>query len=470
MTHFRKLFAACLLISCLALIISGGLAGLVSWFTEQRGQTEKLIAYGQELATTLNERQWDPDALRQVQGTINTLDRTHSARVWLLDPDGRMLMFPAASPPGRRPFVRPDEARRVLRGETVVLGQEQGPEFRGGLTVMVPAYAGSEVRGVLLLSAPPPDLPRQMWAIGVGRYFLLGSAVSAVLLAGVSYVISRRLARPISAVSAAALRLAQGDFSARVDWQSDDEVGRLARSFNEMAAELDRLERARKELLANVSHELKGPLSRMAGYLEAIHDGVGAPEARARYFEIVRRETARLGRLVNDLLDFSRLESGRVQLRLFPCDLAPNLLRATEVFQAPAAAAGVDLVADLPSSLPLVEADPERVEQILTNLLENALAHTPQGGSVTVSAGVESGRLQIAVRDTGSGIPAEELALVWERFYKVDRARTPNSGGSGLGLAIVRQLAELQQGEVFAHSQEGAGSTFGVRFRLAVPS
>lgn len=482
MTLFRRLFTTYLLVVVLALVISGAFAGYLVFGAAGKTQLQQLRAYGQEFASLLRDREWTDDNLRQLQSAADSLDRTQGVRTWLVDREGIIRFASSSATPSRGPRVTPQAMQEVLRGKTAIIGFRSRPENRPGPrpevrlesrpehpapVIAVPVLRGGEVQGGILLSPSQEGL--RSTRTSILRFILYGSAASAVVLAGISFYLSQRIARPVAAVSDAVRRVAQGDFSFRVQWESQDEVGRLARAFNEMAADLERLERARRDLIANVSHELKGPLTRISGYLEAINDGIEGPEARKQHFEIVRREAGRLGRLVNDLLDFSRLEAGRLKLHPIPCDPATSLIRAAEVFEAPARAAGVSLVNQIPQVLPIIECEPERVEQALANLLENAVTFTRPGGSVTVTAREGSGFVQVEVQDTGPGIPAEDLELVWERFYKADRARTPDRGGSGLGLAIVKHLIELQGGEVFARSEPGQGSCFGFRFPLAKP-
>lgn len=464
MRIFHRLFATHLLIAVLALVISSGYAGYKVWSAFRQVVDEQLLDYGRVLAALLADRDWNSPEMRQLQETFDEVERGQSAHIWLVDREGLIRMASAAATPSRGQRVDPETVQEVLKGEPMVLG----PSTRRP-TVAVPVVQAGEVKGAVFL-VPASLGPRNRMREGQPLlFFLTGAAIAAGIVAAISYYVSQRIARPISLVSQAGRRVARGDFSARVDWNSPDEAGELARGFNEMAAELGRLESARKDLLAHVSHELKGPLARVSGYIEAIHDGIGGEEGRREHFGIVRQEVGRLARLVNDLLDVSRLEAGRLKLHPIPCDLSPYLTRAVAVFEAPAAAAGVGLEAQIPSVLPVVECEPERVEQVLVNLLQNGLAHTPSGGSVRVRTTVDGQRLTVTVTDTGPGIPPEEIPLVWERFHKVDRARTPDKSGSGLGLTIARQLVELQGGRVWVESTVGQGSTFGFQFPIAIP-
>ncbi|MGE5676147.1 MAG: sensor histidine kinase [Mycobacterium leprae] len=462
MKLFRKLFVSYLLVAVLALLISGGFAGYMVWQAAAATQMGQLRAYGRDMAEYLQDRDWTPDDLRRVQSTANRLEAEDTAQIWLVDRQGLVRMASPTADPGLGHHITPEELQQVLAAKPTRLR----PHRPGGQPmVAVPVLRNGQTVGAVMLA--PALEAVQAARNDILRFTLIGSAVAAIVVAIISLYISRRIADPLNRVSAAVRQVAKGDFSSRVHWDSSDEVGQLAEAFNEMAVELDRLELARRELVANVSHELKGPLARIAGYLEAMNDGIGGPEGQRQHFGIVRREVGRLGRLVNDLLDFSRLEAGKLKVHPIPCDLAPHLIRAAEVFEAPARNAGVSLAVAVPERLSIVECEPERVEQAVANLLENAMAFTPAGGTVSLEAAEADGRLQVTVSDTGPGIPPEELASVWERFYKMDRARTPDRRGFGLGLTIVKQLVELQGGMVVATSQLGQGSSFGFSFPLA---
>jgi two-component system phosphate regulon sensor histidine kinase PhoR len=231
---------------------------------------------------------------------------------------------------------------------------------------------------------------------------------------------------------------------------------------------LRRLERVRTEFVANVSHELRTPLTAIQGYLETLLGGALEERANARRFlEIAFRHTERLGRLLNDLTDLSNIELGKVSLRLAPLRLTDVVASVLDLVRPKAEAGGVGLIVDVESGELGVQADHDRLAQILINLVDNAVKYTPQGGWVTVRArAVEGQRVDIRVRDTGVGIPRADLPRITERFYRVDKARSRELGGTGLGLAIVKHLVLAHGGELEITSEEGEGTT--VRFTLPV--
>ncbi len=230
--------------------------------------------------------------------------------------------------------------------------------------------------------------------------------------------------------------------------------------LNDVTA-LRRLERVRTEFIANVSHELRTPLTAIHGYLETLLGGaLEEPDNARRFLEIVFRHTERLGRLLDDLTDLSNIELGRVRLRVAPLSVG-DVVESTLAIIRPRAEAGrVRLVADVPADLPLVEADRDRLAQILINVVDNAVKYTPPDGTVTVAAGAAPGRaVEVTVTDTGVGIPPADLPRITERFYRVDRARSRELGGTGLGLAIVKHLVLAHGGELRIDSRVGQGTT-----------
>ena len=308
--------------------------------------------------------------------------------------------------------------------------------------------------------------------------FILGSTLQRFLLIGLGIgvvalitggALSRVISRPVVKLTEATRAVAKGDLGVRVRGQYPGELGELATSFNQMTEELARADNLRRNMTADVAHELRTPLSVIRGKIEGVLDGVYP--ATPEHLEPILEETKLLAHLVEDLRLLALAEAGQLSLEKQPLDVG-DLLRDAQVNFGPQADdRGVTLALDLSSELPLVVADRRRIAQVLGNLLTNALRHTPQGGCVTLSAapspslpGGEKGRVTISVSDTGAGIPAEDLPYIFERFWRGDKSRSRAGGGSGLGLAIAKQLVEVHGGSIAVESTPGVGSTF--RFTL----
>jgi len=300
------------------------------------------------------------------------------------------------------------------------------------------------------------------FARSVNRWLLLGAAGGGILALALTAAMSRRILRPVEELTAAARQIEAGDRGARVRVRSGDEVGRLAAAFNSMAEAVRKTEELRRGMVNDVAHELRTPLTNLRCQLEALQDGL-VPLDRAAV-DSLHEEALLLGRLVGDLQDLALAEAGQLPLALEDVRLAPVAEAALTAVRPLAAARGVDLRSDVPADLPPARADRERLGQILRNLLTNGIAHTPAGGAITVGGAMRGAHVEVAVSDTGSGISAEQLPHVFERFYRTDPSRSRASGGAGLGLSIVRQLVQAHGGEVGAESAPGKGSTF--RFTL----
>jgi signal transduction histidine kinase len=281
-----------------------------------------------------------------------------------------------------------------------------------------------------------------------------------------SLFFSRRIVHPVQEMMVASQRIADGHYDERVGVPGSesgpedmDELGLLAASFNQMAARLERTETMRRELIGDVAHEMRTPLSSIKGYMEGLVDGV-LPADQAT-FQLVHREADRLERLVYDLQELSRVEAGAYELDLHAVPVAHLFQAAMDRLGRQFEDKGVGLALDLPDSLPPVRADEDRIGQVLLNLVGNALQYTPAGGQVTLRAHRAGSVVRLAVTDTGIGIPAEDLPHVFERFYRVDKSRSRVGGGSGIGLTIARHLVEAHGGEIHAGSEgRGRGSTF----------
>jgi histidine kinase len=300
----------------------------------------------------------------------------------------------------------------------------------------------------------------------VNELLAIGSVAAILVAVTLSIFTSRRIVRPIRAMMQASQHIAGGDYRRRIMMPGQDELGVLARAFNHMSEALERTERRRLEAIGDLAHELRTPLSSIKSLMEGLVDGVLAAEPAT--FLSVQREVARLQRLVHDLEELARVEAGQSPLDLRPVNLAELLQAITDRLRPQFEDKGIRLHVEVPQGLPRVRADAGRLQQVLLNLVGNALRYTPCGGQVTVSAGREGQQMVLRVHDTGIGIAAEHLPFLWERFYRVDKSRTSASGGSGIGLTIARHLVEAHGGRLWASSPgPGQGSTFACTLPLA---
>jgi signal transduction histidine kinase len=355
-------------------------------------------------------------------------------------------------------LTTPDGVILAANDENLVGRTFRPPEVALAVPVVV------EGRQVGLLSLSPFGRMRNdfraMFGTALQRFLMAGALVGGLaLLAGLG--ISRVISRPLVELTEAARAVADGDLGVRVPvryHRYHDEVRELSVAFNRMTEELARADNMRRNMTADVAHELRTPLSVIRGKLEGVLDGVYP--ATPQHLEPVLEEAELLTRLVEDLRLLAMAEAGQLTLEKGPMHVG-DLLQDTYVnFSPQAADRGVTLALDLPPEIPEVSADRRRISQVLGNLLTNALRHTPEGGCVTLSAATDADGVEVAVADTGTGIPPEDLPYVFERFWRGDKSRSRAGGGSGLGLAIARQLVEMHGGHIRAASTPGQGSRF----------
>ncbi len=324
-----------------------------------------------------------------------------------------------------------------------------------------------------------------MALVGGSRTVILSDLTPRLLIAGgialvvaslVGFLVSRSIYQPIQRVASASRSVARGQLEQRVDVGGSQEAQELARSFNQMTQEVERQQTALRDFLANVSHDLQTPLTSINGFSQALIDEVVKDDEQQNAYHIIEDESRRLLRLVEGLLDLSRIEAGQVHVEAKPVDVGTLLDHVSELFTLRAqeldvnlsvATGGGDSVSgEHASSVGEVLGDWDRLDQVLGNLVDNALRHTPPGGDVELSARVESrGSVSIAVADTGVGVPEEAIPNLFDRYYKSDRPGA--QGGTGLGLAIARELVRAQGGEIRVSSEQGVGTTFHIMLPAA---
>jgi signal transduction histidine kinase len=357
---------------------------------------------------------------------------------------------------GQRVVVAGAGGRIVSDSERTLIGRSVGANWP-------PPSAGIYARGVRIgtLYIDPVTGPSEAdiaFVSAVNRSVLFGALIAGLAAVAVTLALSGRILRPVERLTAAAQRMERGDLAVRVQVDTEDEIGQLAHAFNAMASSLAQQEQLRRSMVNDVAHELRTPLTNLRGYLEAARDGLLAPDAAL--VDNLYEETMLLNRLVADLQDLAQAEAGQLTLLRQPVPLAGIVEQALAMLRPRADAKSVTLGAELPPDLPDVDIDPERVGQVLRNLLNNAVVHTPPGGQITVAAQAGDREVAVSVRDTGTGIAPEHLPHVFDRFYRADKSRARQTGGAGLGLAIVKQLVVAHGGSVTVESEPGRGSTF----------
>lgn len=354
--------------------------------------------------------------------------------------------------------------KEVMSGQDVTVPVEH-PRFDSSYMVIgIPVERSGEVSGALIINMPLA--PVQDTAVILKKQLVYISAILLVAALGISFLLSRSFIKPILDITGATGRMASGDFGVRLKVRSSDEIGTLSGAINHLGKELSKTEQLRRDLIANVSHELRTPLSLIRGYAETVRDISGDNrDKRDRHLGIIIEESERLGRIVDDILDLSRMQSGTIVLEMAPFDLGETLRGVIKRYDLLSEETGIGIVCEDAPGL-RVKADGARIEQVLFNLINNAFNYSNPGDVITVSAKQKGNTVKIEVSDTGKGIPPEDLDNIWDRYYKGDKSEDRKTVGTGLGLAIVKNILEAHKARFGVDSTVGKGTTFWFQLEL----
>ena len=389
---------------------------------------------------------------------LQSIDRSTNTRIWIVN--NRGVVFTETGPIGQR-FggikLTEDEVRNVLDGQTVVKRGYFGGRFKTPmLTVGVPVTTEEGISGAIFMHSPIRSINQTM--IGTFRLVLLSAIISVVMAAVLIYFASRRISIPLVQMGQAATNISSGNFDIQLDESRDDEIGELAHAFNLMVKDLSDLENMRSRFVANVSHELRSPLTSIRGYITGILDGTIAEDDREKYLNVALQESKRLTSLINDLLSMTQLQSGQMTLNKEEFDIN-EVIRITVIkLEYRLNEKGIDFIPEFDSDILNVYADKAAIERVLYNLMDNAIKYSRHKGSIWVKTFEGKGKAYISVRDNGSIINEEDLPNIFERFYKSDKARTETS--SGLGLSIVKSIIDQHGEKINVRSSEGEGTEF----------
>ncbi len=318
---------------------------------------------------------------------------------------------------------------------------------------------GMQVGAVLVDDQPPPRNPaEEAFVVQTNRALWIGALGATAVAIVLAVFMARTLARPLQELSHASRQMAQGNLQQTVPVRTQDELGELAAAFNQMSAELDQANQARRQMTADIAHDLRTPLTVLSGYLEAMEDGTLAPTP-AR-LALMQQEVQTLQQLVTDLRTLSLADTGKLALHKEPTSIADLLTQVHNTFVHQATQQEISLIVEAGADLPDILLDVARMRQVLGNLVSNALRYTPIGGTITLAANMMDDALRITITDTGSGISEADLPHIFNRFYRSDRSRQGEDGESGLGLAIAKSLVVAHNGNIAVTSPQGKGTTF----------
>jgi two-component system sensor histidine kinase BaeS len=404
----------------------------------QSESVAELIAYYQENET------WDgvQQAVVLARRPTQVREFVALAPVMIVDPDERVV------------FGRPEDI-----GKQIAVSTQQ----------KLPLEVDGEVIGWMVVSRRgerlEPGSPEGNFLDQINQNILVSAGIAVLLALALGFLLARTISRPIQELRAATHRVAGGSLGYQVPVRTKDELGQLAASFNQMSSDLAHSNDLRRQMTADVAHELRNPLSVLLGYTEALSDG--KLSGSASIFQSMHVEALHLQRLIDDLRTLSLADAGELPLARQSISLQALIERTVLAYASRASQHPISLRTDVPSDLPNVHVDPDRMAQVLGNLVQNAFRHTPEGGEIALSAVRRENGIELRVSDTGGGIAAADLPHIFDRFYRGDRARHSESGESGLGLAIVRSIIEAHGGSISVESSMGEGSIFTVTLPVA---
>ncbi len=408
----------------------------------------------------------------RIAGYLRLRAQQLNVRFMLLDPDSQVLLDTDGKQSGRFIDYGNGKSGRNLPNSYHFTGYTEGTSRYILYTppngqVYVPGPRTVIPTDYKVLMLVPEKSITSAWTDLAPRLLAAGGIALIASLA-VAFLVARSISRPLVGITGASEAMALGNYRQQIPVEGRDEVARLARSFNGMAAQVSRSDRMMRDLLANVAHELKTPLTSIQGFSQALADGsLHSQDEYSSAARIINEESDRMRRLVNDLLYLSQIESGQIPLEVQTVSVDTLLGDSAERVRWQLGSDDRRLEVERAGALPPVSVDARRMEQVLANLLDNAIRYTPAGGVIDMRAGVEGDRVRIDVHNTGSYIAPDELDRVFERFYQVDRSRKRNGRNGGLGLAIAREIVAAHGGQISATSDPQHGTTFSVTMPVA---
>ncbi|BCG60425.1 sensor histidine kinase [Paenibacillus sp. URB8-2] len=395
--------------------------------------------------------------------TMKTFAEFSNVSIFNIRKDGEVILHSGVHDSSDRSFIRAPDLNKIFSGKKVNLLYEDPTGHRYFVSGQ-PIHEGGVVASALYVMSSTEQMEQSLSGV---RNLLILSGMGAFLLAlGITWIIAQFLSRPLLQMQKATRKIAAGELETRLEFKSRDEMGALAEAINDLAVDLQRYRDTRQEFFANISHELRTPITYLEGYSRVVKEELYETEAeKNQYLDIIYDESVRLQHLVDDLFDLAKMEEGKITLVLEWIDLSELTEHAVRKVELKAREKNLCLTMQQSGTTSLIRADGKRMEQIVLNLLENAIRYTERGG-IKVYLLYETASVTLIIEDTGIGIPADELPYIFERFYRVEKSRSRQFGGTGLGLSIVKKLVELQEGKIQVTSKMGEGTRFKIRFVL----
>ncbi len=485
---FKSIFSKLMIIFILIIVFSFSTAGVTLFYSLGKFVSEEKVKAlekaGEEISNYLKiyvENANNPVAEAMFEFLLDSYMKNTSSYIWITNDKG-IIVYSSPNMRGLDVKIRshlnieqgkyrlPDERqyKKVFSGMDPVI--EKGDFFGlykdtgwSWLVVQKPfkyqdLNGKEQVIAAIYLNTPITQVNKARAT--VFRFFIIAVIVSALISIVLVYIFSLRITKPLKQISNAAKVIAGGEFSRRLSIDTEDEIGELAKAFNQMVAALQNLEEMRRGFIANVSHELRTPMTSISGFIEGILDGTIPPEKQKDYLEIVKEEVMRLNRLVNELLDLARMEGGEIHIVIKDFNINELIRRCIIKLESLIMEKNLEIIANFEEEDVFVKADIDAIERVILNLIHNAIKFTPEAGIICLSTLVQKDEVLISVADNGIGMGKEELDMIWDRFYKSDKSRSRDKLGTGLGLAIVKNLINEHGQDIWVESEAGRGTTF----------
>ncbi|WP_312888998.1 sensor histidine kinase [Desertibacillus haloalkaliphilus] len=423
---------------------------------------EELLRQAKKINVAIHDQSID----QNLQEKLAFYDESFDVEIWIFNSEGEITATSTEDEVYIGKSVSSTVLKNVISGREVVNELDFEGLKEPMLSVVVPLGKDSTVYGGVVLHSPVKGMNEVIGNIreSILWLILVGVLISTIFVSYLSWTISR----PLQKINRAVSEIGMGNFNQRITIDSADELGELAATINHMSEKLDkvegerqRIENIRTDFLANFSHEFRTPLTAMQGFIEALQDDLIAEKGRKKYYNVMYEETMNLNCLVDDLMDLIKLRSQETKLLKETVHVNHALEKVLLKFQTAVEEKGLSFKVRSEEESLFIYADPSRLNQVIDNLLANALKFTNEG-SISITAKRNGENIELIISDTGIGISEADLPYIWERFFKVDRGRAKENKGTGLGLAIVKELIELHDGNVSVHSQIGVGTTFSI--------
>jgi len=477
---FHKIMAIFLtvLLLCFSLAAVFFNIALNKYVVEQR--TQVLNVYGKRILSAFDvvlENRMDPMSTFIFKNMLEGYAYNTSSLIWIADDRGYLLAYSSVPSQYAEKMDVEKSLYRLPDQKQYAVSESDDPVSEIGtfyglfddtgmkwLTLKIPFYFpdifidGRELRGNILMHTPIPEIQKSGSTI-LGLLmpaFFISLIISFIL----AYVLSKRITSPLKQMTDAARDISSGNWKTRIHLKGNDEIKVLADSFNQMVDNLENLEKMRRDFIANVSHELRTPMTSINGFIEGILDGTIPDDKQRYYLNIVKDEVKRLYRLVSDLLDIARMESGETKVNLTEFDICEVIRLSVIQLQQFIEDKNINFRANFEQESMHVYADRDAIQRVMLNLIHNAIKFTPEGGSISVAVRDVKGKAEITVSDTGQGIPEEDLPFVFDRFHKADKSRGKDKTGVGLGLYIVKNILKAHNENITVESEYGNGTTF----------